>query len=153
MCDFTSTDSVLLSFYWSLLCFIRNVTPVIQFCRISAVGWIRSGAVSLYKRLSSANAWCWTYGIQHQIYRSISLTLSALSTTEVTSQGNPNRQIIKLIQIWVTVHDTRRLGNMFGEIVRNKVEWTWQSRNLNGCMKSSPYRRKHTKLNSDLPQA
>ena len=59
LCDFISIDSVLLSFDWSLLCVIHNLTSVIQFCMISVVVWIWSETVSLYKRLSSANAWCW----------------------------------------------------------------------------------------------
>ena len=59
LCDFTSIDSILLSFNWSLLCVIHNLTSVIQFCMISIVVWIWSGTVSLYNWLSSANAWCW----------------------------------------------------------------------------------------------
>ena len=58
LCDFTSIDSVLLSFNWSLLCVIHNLSSVIHFFMISVV-WIWSGTVSLYNWLSSANAWCW----------------------------------------------------------------------------------------------
>ena len=58
LCDFTSIDSVLLSFNWSLLCVIHNLTYVIQLCIITIAHWIWSGTVSLYNRLSSANAWC-----------------------------------------------------------------------------------------------
>ena len=59
LCDFTSIDSVLLSFNWSLLCVVHNLTSMIQFCMVSIVVWIWSGTVSLYNWLSSANAWCW----------------------------------------------------------------------------------------------
>ena len=58
LCDFRSIDSVLLSFNWSLLCVIHNLTSVIQLCIITIADWIWSGTVSLYNRLSSANAWC-----------------------------------------------------------------------------------------------
>ena len=59
LCGFTSIDSILLSFHWSLLCVIHSLTSVIQFYMVSIVVWIWSGTVSLHKRLSSANAWCW----------------------------------------------------------------------------------------------
>ena len=57
LCNFSSIDSVLLSFNWSLLCVIHNVCDTVlhdfNCC------WIWSGTVSLYNWSSSANAWSW----------------------------------------------------------------------------------------------
>ena len=69
LCDFTSIDSVLLSFNWSLLYVIHNLTSVIQFCRFQLLfgcdwGWFLWITGYRWQMRGAESNVCWQVGTE-----------------------------------------------------------------------------------------